>query len=310
MGLNALKGSLDAALAVVFTAQPLLVVAAAAGPVLRWRRAAPVERHQLKAAALALGFLALTTPLALASGAGVVAEGLAWLVLPTAIAYTMARHDLWDLDVRRKLDRLRGVRVGERSRLQRDLHDSLGPMLGSISMRVESVRNLLDANAPRAEVDRVLASIGAETENAVVEVRRFIDELAPSALADTDLVTALRRLVNGYAESAIPVTLSIDADLPALDAAAEVALYRVAGEALRNVARHAEATRCVVTLRVEDGDVVLEVLDDGVGLRDQPAGVGRRAMADRITALDGAFTLSERPVGGVQLTARLTGAAR
>jgi signal transduction histidine kinase len=309
VGLTAAADLLDASLTVLFAAMPLLVVTAVACSVLRWRRALPEERHQLEAVALALAFLAVVTPLALVSQAGAVAEGLAWLVIPVAIAYAVARHDLWDLDLRSRFDRLRDVRAEERSRLQRDLHDTLGPLLGSISMRVEAVRNLLDADAPRPEVDRLLASIGGEAENAVVEVRRFIDELAPSALAETDLVTALARLVTGYAESGVPVTFRADDDLPALDAAAEVALYRVAGEALRNVARHAAATRCAVTLRVETGDVVLEVLDDGVGLRDQPAGVGRRAMADRITALGGAFTLSERPVGGVQLTARLAGAA-
>lgn len=310
VGLTALDGALEVALTAVFAIQPLLLLTVVAGPVLRWRKAAAGERRQLKAVAVALGFLALSTPLALASGAGVVAEGLAWLVLPVAIAYAVARHSLWDVDLRRRFDRLRRVREEERSRLQRDLHDSLGPLLGSISMRVEAARNLLEANAPPAEVDRVLASIGGEAETAVVEVRRFIDELGPSALADADLVTALRRLVAGYKEAGTDVTLSAPADLPPLDAAAEVALYRVAGEALRNVARHARATSCFVTLKVEHDDVVLEVVDDGVGLRNQPAGVGRRAMADRVTALGGVFALREPPFGGVQLTARLTGAAR
>jgi signal transduction histidine kinase len=310
VGLDALDGALETAVAVVFVVQPVLLLTVLASPALRWRRSGAEDRRQIAAVGVALGLLAVATPLAFASGVGVVAEGLAWLVLPTAIAYAVVRHDLWDVDLRRRFDRLRLVREEERSRLQRDLHDSLGPLLGSISMRVEAARNLLAADASHAEVDAVLARIGQVSEDAVVEVRRFIDELAPSALADTDLVTALRRLVAEHAETGTPVALTSPADLPPLDPAAEVALYRVAGEALRNVARHAEATRCTVGLRVDGDDVVLEVVDDGVGLRGRPAGVGRRAMAARVAALGGVFALTDAPRGGVRLTARIVGAAQ
>jgi signal transduction histidine kinase len=315
VGLDALGRTLETAVGVVFVVQPVLLLIVLAGPALRWRGADAEGRRQIAAVAVALGLLAVATPLAFASGVGVVAEGLAWLVLPwlvlpTAIAYAVVRHDLWDVDLRRRFDRLRLVREEERSRLQRDLHDSLGPLLGSITMRVEAARNLLAADAPQAEVDAVLARIGQVSEDAVVEVRRFIDELAPSALADTDLVTALRRLVTEHAETGTPVALSSPDDLPPLDPGAEVALYRVAGEALRNVARHAQATSCVVGLRVDGGDVVLEVVDDGVGLRGRPAGVGRRAMAARVAALGGAFALTDAPRGGVHLTARISGAAQ
>jgi signal transduction histidine kinase len=177
-------------------------------------------------------------------------------------------------------------------------------------MKVEAVRNLLDADASRAEMDRVLVSIGGDAEAAVVEVRRFIDELGPSALADTDLVTALRRLVDDYLASGVSASLVLDPELPVLAPATEVALYRVASEALRNVARHAKATRCQVALRLENCDVVLEVVDDGVGLRGQPPGVGRRAMADRVTALDGVFAVADSAVGGVRVSARLQAGSR
>ena len=310
VGLDALGRTVETAVGVVFVVQPVLLLIVLAGPVLRWRRADAEGRRQIAAVAVALALLAVATPLAFASGVGVVAEGLAWLVLPTAMGYAVVRHDLWDVDLRRRFDRLRLVREEERSRLQRDLHDSLGPLLGSITMRVEAARNLLAADAPQAEVDAVLARIGQVSEDAVVEVRRFIDELAPSALADTDLVTALRRLVTEHAETGTPVALNSPDDLPPLDPGAEVALYRVAGEALRNVARHAQATSCMVRLRVDGGDVVLEVVDDGVGLRGRPAGVGRRAMASRVAALGGAFALTDAPRGGVHLTARIAGAAQ
>jgi signal transduction histidine kinase len=305
LGIAAAAAALDTALTVLFAVQPLLLLAVVAAPLARWRWTDARGRRQLRVVAGALVALAVVTPLAVAFETGEVAEGLAWLLVPASIAYAVVRHGLWDLDVRRNLDRLRGVREAERSRLQRDLHDSLGPMLGSIAMRVEAARNLVAAEASADEVDRVLASIGADTEGAVVEVRRFIDELGPSALAEADLVTALEELVARYREAGLDVTFVRPGRLPSLQPAAEIAVYRVASEALRNVLRHADARRCRVSLGVDGGDVVLDVVDDGLGLRGHPEGVGRRAMAERVADLGGVFSLSEPATGGVHVTARL-----
>ena len=305
LGVTGAAGFLEATLSFLFVVQPALLLAAVAAPIVRWRNTDAQGRRQLRVVAGALLVLAVVSPLALAFEAAEVAEGLAWLLVPGSIAYAVARHGLWDLDVRRRLDRLRSVREAERSRLQRDLHDSLGPMLGSIAMRVEAARNLVAAESSAADIDKVLASIGGDAEQAVVEVRRFIDELGPSALADADLATALEDLVERYREAGLAVSLATPSELPVLDPAAEIAVYRVAGEALRNVLRHADARRCRVSLRVEGADVVLDVVDDGVGLQGQPAGIGRRAMAQRVADLGGVFAVSETDEGGVHVTARL-----
>lgn len=310
LGLTVVADSLGLTLDVLFTSLPLLLLIAVAAPVLRWVRGDPEERRQLAVVAAALLLLAVAAPLALASDAGTVLEGVSWLVLPLSITYAVTRHGLWNLDLRRRLDRLRLVRQEERARLQRELHDSLGPMLGSITMRVEAARNLLVAGAPVADVDRVLTSIGGDTEKAMVEVRRLIEELGPSALADADLATALEELAADYRDAGLNVALTMPADLPAVDAAAEITLYRVVGEALRNVLRHAQATRCHVSIRIDGSDVVLDVVDDGVGLGGQPAGVGRRAMADRVADIGGMFVLHEPNGGGVHVSARLAEALR
>ena len=305
LGVAGAGAALDAALTAIFLVQPVILLVAVAAPLVRWRRTDAHGRRQLRVVAGTLLVLAVVTPLALAFEAGEVAEGLAWLLVPAGIAYAVGRHGLWDLDLRRRLDRLRSVREAERARLQRDLHDSLGPVLGSIAMRVEAARNLVAADSSAADVDRVLASIGGDAERAVVEVRRFIDELGPSALDDADLVTALEELAAQYREAGLAVTLVRPDELPALGPAAEIAVYRVVSEALRNVLRHADARRCRVSLRVEGADVVLDVVDDGAGLRGQPEGVGRRAMAQRVTELGGDFSLSEPAEGGVHVSARL-----
>lgn len=305
VGVPALADAVDAGLAVVFGLQPLLVLAGAAALAVRWWRAPRGERARLGYVALALGLLAVATPLAPASGAGAVLEGVAWLALPVAVAHAAVRRGLWDLDLRRRFDRLRRVREEERARLQRDLHDSLGPLLGSISMRVEAARHLLASAGPSDQVDRVLAAVGETAQSAVVEVRRLVEELGPSALADVDLRTALAELVEGHAGPDLMVTLDAPTVLPAMDAAVEAALYRVAGEALRNVARHAGASRCTISLHPQGAGVTLEVTDDGVGLRGQPAGVGRRAMAERVRAVGGALEVGDRQAGGVRVSARV-----
>lgn len=303
VGLAGWADVLDLALSVMFTTMPGLLLLVALAVVLRWRRAQ--DRRQLRTVALAVAFLAGASALAVAAGEATLAEGIAWLVLPASIAYAVARHDLWDVDLRRRLDRLRRVRDAERTRLQHDLHDSLGPLLGSISMRVEAAHNLLDANAPRDRVDEVLASIGAHAESAVVEVRRVLEELEPSALADRGLASALTELVEGHSGGDTRFTLQVSAPLPALSPAAEVALYRVAGEAVRNVVRHARAAHCVISLVAHHDEVELVVTDDGVGLRDQPAGVGRRAMAHRISVIGGQFSVTNNSGRGVRLAARV-----
>ena len=310
VGLSVLAPVLETALSVLFVVQPVLLLLVVAAPVIRWRRAPSDQRRQLTAIAIALIVLALAAPLALATGAGEVLEGLAWLAVPLALAYAVTRLGLFDVDLRRRLDRLRAVREEERARLQRDLHDSLGPLLGSISMRVEAARNLVAAQASPSDLDQVLAAVEDDAESAVVEVRRFIDELRPTALADADLLAALRELVDDYADSELRVELHVPDHLPELTAEAEIALYRVAGEALRNVSRHARASRCRISLRAVGPDVVLDVVDDGVGLRGRRPGVGRTSMADRVTALGGTFELAEPASGGVHVSARLAEVVR
>ncbi|HET8616075.1 MAG TPA: histidine kinase [Actinomycetales bacterium] len=309
LGLQAAGELLNAVLSITFLLAPALAVCAVAAPLSRWRHATPDQRHQLRLVMGALLLVAVSAPLAMATDAGQVLEGLAWLVLPAAIALAVLRRRLWDLDLRRRFDRLRLVREEERSRLQRDLHDSLGPLLASISMRLEAARNLLDSNADRPRVDAVLDAVDADAQAATVEVRRIVDELGPAALADADLVAAVGQLVDSY-EKGPRVSLLVPTPAPKLDPAAEIAAFRIIGEALRNVVRHADASHCTVSMEITGGDLTLEVTDDGIGLAGAPAGVGRRGMADRAAALGGTLDLVDRPGGGLTVRAYLPSVVR
>jgi signal transduction histidine kinase len=231
-------------------------------------------------------------------------EGLAYLVLPAAVVVAVARHRLWDVDLRRRFDRLRRAREEERARLQRDLHDGLGPLIGSISMRAEAARNMLSAGAPPSSIDEVLADIGRDSEGAVRELRHAIEELRPSALVHSGLVGALEDHLDGYAEGPVlrlAVAGDPDAELPpdVADAA-----FRIVCESVRNAVRHASATTVDVTVRRLPGWLEVEVIDDGCGLTGPP-GVGRGAMRDRAEAVGGHVSVTDDEAGGVRVLARL-----
>ena len=161
-------------------------------------------------------------------------------------------------DLRRSRERLVRAREEERRRLRRDLHDGLGPTLAGLTFGLDAARNVL-AQAPAA-TDALLAGLKAQTQETVSEVRSLVYGLRPPALDDLGLVPAIREqaasyglLANGLPGEAEEVTgcgdgfvFSVEAPehLPPLPAAVEVACYRIAQEALTNVARHARADAC------------------------------------------------------------------
>lgn len=187
---------------------------------------------------------------------------------------------LLDEELRRSYQRLRSVREVERARLRRELHDGLGPVLGSVTMRAEAARNMVRRSDDRAAIDGVLAGVGAETETAVREVRRLIEELHPTALGERGLAGGLVDYVERYVHQ-VEVDLRVADDLPATPPEVDLAVYRVVTEAVRNADRHSRGRTCSVSVSSEGADLVVEVSDDGQGLGDAVPGVGLTAMRER-----------------------------
>ncbi len=195
------------------------------------------------------------------------------------------------------------AREEERRRLRRDLHDGLGPSLGAVVLRIDTARNL--AAARPDDADRLLRQARDDVAAALADVRRLVHDLRPPALDDLGLAGAVRQQAERLL--APPVTVTVDADGPAdLPAAVEVAAYRIASEALANVARHAAASRVRVGLCRAGGDLVVEVADDGVGIPpDRAAGVGLVSLRERAAELGGHCTVSCPPEGGTRVRAVL-----
>jgi signal transduction histidine kinase len=227
-------------------------------------------------------------------------------------------------DLQRSRERLVTTREEERRRLRRDLHDGLGPTLASFALKLEGVRKLVRRKPEDAEV--LLSRLTEQTQDTVMDVRRLVYGLRPPALDDLGLVAAIRQQAESHGfvaheafsgaagdgvsgETGLVFSLEAPGNMPTLPAAVEVACYRIAQEAITNVARHAYAKTCRVRLSVDRGASVLEleITDDGAGIPgDRVAGVGLSSMRERAEELGGTCKVEPGPQGGTRVLARLS----
>ena len=131
------------------------------------------------------------------------------------------------------------AREEERRRLRRDLHDGLGPSLGAVVLRIDTARNLAGPASPRRPTG-CCAGARPTSRPALADVRRLVHDLRPPALDDLGLVGAVRQQAERLlAPRTVPRGHGRPRDADDLPAAVEVAAYRIASEALANVAQHA-----------------------------------------------------------------------
>ncbi len=193
------------------------------------------------------------------------------------------------------------AREEERRRIRRDLHDGLGPTLAAMRLQLGIARRSLRSEPEAAEA--LLDELRSDVVEATAAIRRLVYNLRPPLLDEHGLAGALRSL--SRLVEPLPLQLELPDTLPSLPAAVEVALYRIAAEALHNVARHAHATSCILRLELTDDTVTLQMCDDGNGL---PAGhrdgVGLTAMRERAEELGGSVVVRGAS-GGVTVTTRI-----
>lgn len=202
-----------------------------------------------------------------------------------------------DLQVSR--ERIVLGREEERRRLRRDLHDGLGPTLTGVAFAADAAANLLDLEPARART--LIQSLCQDTRTALSDVRRLVDDLRPSALDELGLLGAIRQRADQLSwrpdGTAIDVRLDVPLRLPTLPAAVEVAAYRIATEALTNVARHAGASGAVLQLRCAT-TLDLEVTDDGGRAVSWSPGVGLQTMRERAAEVGARFEAGPAHGGG------------
>jgi signal transduction histidine kinase len=208
-------------------------------------------------------------------------------------------------DLQRSRERLVTAREEERRRLRRDLHDGLGAQLAGLNVQAGALRRLIPRDP--ATADELVVELRDELRAAIADIRRLVYDLRPPALDDLGLLAALHQLAGRYGSEGGQPRVLVEApeNIPYLPAAVEVAVYRVAQEALTNVVRHARAKTCVVRLAIDE-DVSLEIVDDGVGIpAERRAGVGLYSMYERAAELGGSCVVESAPEGGTRVLVRL-----
>ncbi|WP_051683650.1 histidine kinase [Blastococcus sp. URHD0036] len=221
-------------------------------------------------------------------------------------AAAAARASSLTAQLQESREQLVAAREEERRRLRRDLHDGLGPSLGAVVLRIDTARNLTSAGRP-ADADAVLRQARDDIAAALADVRRLVHDLRPPALDDLGLVGAVRQQADRVLGPGTTATVAAGPGVDGLPAAVEVAAYRIASEALANVARHAAATTVSVELsRDPDGALVVTVTDDGTGIPSSaPAGVGLVSLRERAAELGGSSSVVCPPDGGTVVRAVL-----
>jgi signal transduction histidine kinase len=207
------------------------------------------------------------------------------------------------------------VREQERIRLAREVHDELGQALTGLKMDLAWIqRRLAEAQGQqeRGWLTGRLAAMTALVDSTLAAVRRIATELRPGVLDELGLAAALEWLVEGFERrTGIRCHLLLGpGDLRHLERGRATAVFRIAQEALTNVARHAEATEVRVRLCVDAADVSLEVADNGKGIDRTggppgPASLGLLGMRERAAHFGGELTVLGAPGAGTRLTARL-----
>jgi len=188
------------------------------------------------------------------------------------------------------------VEASELSRIERDLHDGAQQRLVMLSIDLGLASERIDTDPEGAK--ELMRSSQEQAREALAEIRQLVRGIAPSILLDRGLVPAIES-VTGRG----PIRTSIRSELAPgtrLSAAVERTAYFVASEALANVAKHSGASNCEVRVRLEGGQLVVEIWDDGKGGAIVAPGGGLAGLASRVAGVDGTLTVTS-PSGGPTL---------
>jgi signal transduction histidine kinase len=208
--------------------------------------------------------------------------------------------------------RILDLQDAERRRIARELHDSVGQYLVGLKINLEQ---LLGARSNlSAAHEKLLSETVDLTERSMVEVRTISHLLHPPLLDEVGLESATRWYADGFAKRcALKVRLDLDHIANRLPKEVELALFRVLQESLTNVHRHAGAKSIEVVLTCSTGQVVLSVIDDGIGISPEvltrfysgrASGVGLAGMRERLAELGGTLEV-ERSAHGTTVRATI-----
>lgn len=198
----------------------------------------------------------------------------------------------------------------ERKKISRELHDVIAQTLTSINVQLATLKR--EAAIDARGLERNIARTQKLVEKSVNIVHRFARELRPTVLDDLGLIPALHTFMKGFREeTGIRVSLSAAAAVEQVHGDKRVVLYRVAQEALTNVARHAQASQAQVNIQKLDGAIYMKIKDDGKGfqgeraLRKKNKRLGLLGMRERLEMVGGTFNITSAPGKGTTILVQI-----
>lgn len=216
-------------------------------------------------------------------------------------------------DLRRYARSVQRAQEEERQRIARELHDDLCQQLSGMKMNAEVMSD--DVRSKDKALYRKLQNLNKQFEGMITDVRRMSANLRPRVLDDFGLVTALGLLTRDFGKlHKIPIDLDMDESRRLqIEPHMEIALFRIAQEALTNVSKHAQAGRVTVSLQKNDQSLALRITDDGrgfsmadgMGRKELRSGLGLISMRERTELLGGTFLIESKSGGGTAVTVTL-----
>ncbi|XPP26969.1 MAG: sensor histidine kinase [Leucobacter sp.] len=224
---------------------------------------------------------------------------------------TRAQQEMAELQDELALAQRQSGAIAERTRISRDIHDTIAQALSSIRLLAHASSN----RTQDPEAARTLAQVEALAGDSIADVRRIVAALAPAELDEDALAAALRRMLDrAHEEAGLQVELHVDDTLPLLSTEVEVALLRTAQSALANVRLHSGANRVVASLIDAEDSVRLDIIDDGAGFdlatwersaEAAESSYGLRFMRARLRELGGGLDIESTPGEGTAISAHL-----
>ena len=202
---------------------------------------------------------------------------------------------------------LQRAREQERAHLARELHDELGALLMAAKLDVACLKVNLGSVPP--EIARRLAHLGEILNGGIALKSRIVEGLCPSTLAHLGLVASLENLARDFGLTS-GIEMTVDLEAVSLDEWTQLAAYRLVQECLTNVAKYAGATKAQIVLQTRQREVMVVVLDNGMGFDvDHVSDTrhGLRGIAHRVEACGGRLSVTSTPGHGTRVEAMLPG---
>lgn len=191
----------------------------------------------------------------------------------------------------------------ERNRMSREVHDTVGHTLTLLIALSENIKSKL--NDDQEELKKMLDKNIDISRQALNDIRNYLKGLCSDSVKNTNLAEWLKDLANDHAVSGVDIEVSIDENIPDLDASRTMTVYRVCQEAVTNAIRHGEAKTVNIIIKRHSDGIKLYIIDDGKGCKNIVKGYGITGMEERISKLGGTVSFGSDGEKGFSVIAFL-----